>query len=245
MALFSASSASVSARLSDQTLARVSPGVIRPVYDRAATRLGVVHFGPGAFHRAHQAFYFDRMLARDPGFAVSAISLNSDTVREALAPQDGLYSLTERAAEPTIRVIGAIREVLTAPRAPEAVLARLSDPAVRLITATVTEKGYSLTPDGDLDDTNPKIRADLEGKGPPKTLVGWLAAGLARRRAAGHGGLAAISCDNLSANGDASPAPSSSSPRRAATPSWPAGSRARCASLRPWWTASPRPPTTR
>src|SRR5262245_30463061 len=124
-----------SARLSDATLAglppEVSAGVLTPVYDRAATRIGVVHFGPGAFPRAHQAFFFDRMLAADPGLAISAVSLRSDDLRRALVPQDGLYSLIEREADPSIRVIGAIREVLTAPRDPEAVLSRLADPAVR------------------------------------------------------------------------------------------------------------------
>src|SRR5882724_9878123 len=153
----SASVTSPQLRLSDATLGQVRPGVLPPDYDRAAIRTGVVHFGPGAFHRAHQAYYFDRMLAHDPGLAISAVSLNSDTVRQALEPQDGLYSLTEREAEPTVRVIGAIREVLTAPRTPDAVFARLSDPAVRLVTATVTEKGYSLTPGGDLDESNPAI----------------------------------------------------------------------------------------
>jgi fructuronate reductase len=161
-----------------------------------------VHFGPGAFHRAHQAFYFDRMLARDPGFAISAVSLRSDDVRLALEPQDGLYSLTEREAEPAIRVVGAIREVLTAPRSAEAVFARLTDPAVRVVTATVTEKGYCLTPAGDLDVDRPEVRHDLGRTTPPETLVGWLVEGLRRRRAAGHAAPRIISCDNLSGNGE-------------------------------------------
>ena len=190
------------ARLSDATLAVLKPGVIRPAYDRAATSVGVLHFGPGAFNRAHQAFYFDQMLARDSGLAISAVSLHSDTVREALAPQDGLYSLTEREAEPTIRVIGAIREVLTAPRSPDAVFARLTDPALRFVTATVTEKGYCLTPAGELDLDHPQVRQDLAGGALPQTFVGWLVDGLRRRRAAGLGGLTALSCDNLSGNGE-------------------------------------------
>lgn len=188
-------------RLSDATLAQAMPRVIRPAYDRAATRIGVMHFGPGAFHRAHQAFYFDQMLARDEGLAISAVSLHSDTVRIALAPQDGLYSLTEREAEPTLRVIGAIREVITAPRSPDQVFGRLMDPGLRLVTATVTEKGYCLTPHGDLDLDHPQIRQDLDQASPPRTLAGWLVEGLRRRRAAGHGGLVALSCDNLSGNG--------------------------------------------
>jgi fructuronate reductase len=161
-----------------------------------------LHFGPGAFHRAHQAYYFDRMLEHDPGFAISAVSLRSDDVRAALEPQDGLYSLTEREAQPIVRVIGSIREVLTAPRSPDAVFARLTDPAVRIVSATVTEKGYCLTPAGDLDLDNPQVRRDLDGTLPPQTLVGWLVEGLRRRRAAGHAPPTVISCDNLSGNGE-------------------------------------------
>ena len=192
----------MSARLSDATLEAARPEAIRPAYDRAATRIGVVHFGPGAFHRAHQAFYIDRMLARDPSLAISAVSLRSDAVRAALEPQDGLYSLIEREAEPSLRVIGSIREVLTAPRDPEAVFARLTDPAVRLVSATVTEKGYCLTPTGDLDTAHPDIARDLADPTQPQSLVGWLVEGLRRRRALGLPGLTALSCDNLSCNGE-------------------------------------------
>ncbi|MGH6911484.1 MAG: mannitol dehydrogenase family protein, partial [Phenylobacterium sp.] len=189
-------------RLSNAALAQAKRGVLLPAYDRAATRIGVVHFGPGAFHRAHQAFYFDRMLERDPAFAISAVSLRSDDVRAALEPQDGLYSLTEREAEPTIRIIGAIREVLTAPRSPDAVLALLADPAVRIVSATVTEKGYCLTPAGDLDVDLPAVRHDLGRTLPPQTLIGWLVEGFRLRRAAGHAPPTAVSCDNLSGNGE-------------------------------------------
>jgi fructuronate reductase len=187
-------------RLSNRTLARLPAAVRRPGYDRAAMDIGVVHFGPGAFHRAHQAWYFDRMLEADPRFAVSAVSLRSDDLRAALQPQDGLYTLIEREAEPRVQVIGSIAEVLTAPRAPQRVLDRLQDPAVRVVTMTVTEKGYCLTPSGDLDLEHSDIRRDLLG-GAPSTLPGWMIAGLARRKAAGTGGLTAISCDNLSGNG--------------------------------------------
>ena len=191
----------MSSRLSDATLGELPASVIRPVYDRGRTRVGVVHFGPGAFHRAHQAFYLDRMLARDPGLAICAVSLRSDAVRAALEPQDGLYSLTEREAAPSIRVIGSIKEALTAPADPDAVFARLADPAVRIVSATVTEKGYCLTPNGDLDTAHPDIAHDLGRADAPSSLVGWVVEGLRRRRAAGGPGLAALSCDNLSGNG--------------------------------------------
>ena len=189
-------------RLNDAALSLARAGVRLPSYDRTEGQIGVVHFGPGAFHRAHQAFYFDRMLERDPTFAISAVSLRSDDVRAALEAQDGLYSLTEREAEPVIRIIGSIREVLTAPRSPDSVLARLADPAVRIVSATVTEKGYCLTPAGDLDLDQPAVRHDLGRTLPPQTLVGWLVEGLRLRRAAGHAPPTVISCDNLSGNGE-------------------------------------------
>jgi len=191
----------LSDRLCDANLGALSPSVIKPKYDRSATRIGIVHFGPGAFHRAHQAFYADQMLALDPSLAISAVSLRSDDLRIALSPQDGLYSLTERQPEVAIRVVGAIKEVLTAPRQSAKVFARLTDPAVRFLSATVTEKGYCLTPGGDLDTDHPDIRADLADLAHPRTLIGWLVEGLRRRRAASAGGLVALSCDNLSGNG--------------------------------------------
>jgi fructuronate reductase len=187
--------------LSDETLGKLPPDVLRPAYDRTQTRIGVVHFGPGAFHRAHQAFFFDRMLAVDPGLAISAVSLRSDAVRAALQPQDGLYSLIEREAEPSIRVIGAVKEVLTAPRDPQAVLARLADPATRYVTLTVTEKGYCLGPDGALDVDHPDVAHDLARPTVPRTVYGWLAEGLERRHFDDAPTLTVLSCDNLSGNG--------------------------------------------
>src|SRR5690606_6036750 len=116
----------------------------RPAYERDATRIGIVHFGPGAFHRAHQAAYVDTLLAAEPEWAISAVSLHSAGVRDALQPQDGLYTLSLLGEQPQLRVIGSIREVLCAPQQRSAVAARLSDPAVRLVTLTITEKGYCL-----------------------------------------------------------------------------------------------------
>ena len=158
-------------RLCERTLPLLPTEVGRPAYDRAATRLGVVHFGPGAFHRAHQAEVFDRILATDPRFAVCAVSLRSDDVRAALEPQDGLYALFEREADPRARVIGSITRLLTAPRSPEAVRAVLANPGVRFVTATVTEKGYGLTASGDLDVEAPAIRRDLTQPRTPHSLL--------------------------------------------------------------------------
>ena len=126
-------------RLSDTTLGRARAHVLRPAYDRSAVEIGILHFGPGAFHRAHQAFYADELLAKDPRWAISAVSLRSPGVRDALAPQDGLYTLASLDEMTSFRVIGALKEVLVAPEAPEAVFERLASPAVRAVTITVTE----------------------------------------------------------------------------------------------------------
>lgn len=186
-------------RLSNLTLAQVRAPVRTPAYDRAATRVGVVHFGPGAFHRAHQAWYFDRMLAWQPDLAICAVSLRSPDVRDALAPQDGLYALAEKEADPAVQVIGSIAEVLVAPEDPDAVFAQLDQ--ARYVTSTVTEKGYCLTTGGELDLGHPDIRRDLDTPGRPVSLVGWITEALRRRRAAGGPPFTTISCDNLSDNG--------------------------------------------
>jgi fructuronate reductase len=187
-------------RLSEATLHLAPPDVARPDYDRAGAGVGVVHFGPGAFHRAHQAAYFDSILKDDRRWGISAVSLNSPDMAEALAPQDGLYALGLLGEPPALRIIGSLLERRTRAGA-GAIAARLAAPSTQLITATVTEKGYCLTPEGGLDTEHPAVRADLAGEQPPRTLVGWLVHGLRLRRDAGAGGLTALSCDNLSANG--------------------------------------------
>lgn len=189
-------------RLSDDTLALASKKLERPAYDREQVKVGVVHFGPGAFHRAHQAFVFDRLLRRDVRLGVCAASLRSDDLREALAPQDGLYILAQRDADARFMAIGSLVERLTAPRQRDALRRRLADPGVRVITSTVTEKGYGLRADGDLDLEHPDIAADLAGDAPPRSLIGWLVQAYADRRAARLPAFLAAPCDNLSRNGD-------------------------------------------
>jgi fructuronate reductase len=162
----------------------------------------VVHFGPGAFFRAHQAVFFDRLLGRDLRWGISGVALHSSGVRDALIPQDGLYSLAELDQHSQLRVIGSLRELLVASQAPDQVMARLAAPSVRLVTLTVTEKGYCLGPDGRLDLDDRAVRHDLEAhQSPPLSLVGWLAAGLRARRLAGLPPFVTLSCDNLSDNG--------------------------------------------
>jgi fructuronate reductase len=188
-------------RLSAATAGRAAPVLLRPGYLREQTTIGVAHFGPGAFHRAHQACFIDRLLERDPTRAISAIALRSPGVRDALEPQDGLYVLAELDRDPSLRLIGAIRELLVAAEAPERVAARLADPKTQVVTATVTEKGYGLNAAGELDFSDPDILVDLKGERAPTTLVGWLVEGLRLRRQAGLKPFVTVACDNLADNG--------------------------------------------
>lgn len=189
------------ARLADATLERAPPDIARPAYDRRGVTIGVVHLGPGAFHRGHQASFIDHLLAADPRWGICGVSLKSRDLRKALAPQDGLYTLVELDRVPRLRVIGALKEILTAPQTPDLALARLADPAVALITLTVTEKGYGLDASGALDPAHPDIAHDLTRAPTPASAVGWLVEGLRRRFAAGARAPSVVSCDNLPDNG--------------------------------------------
>jgi fructuronate reductase len=174
----------------------------RPAYDIGRLAVGMAHLGVGAFHRAHQAVFTDDAIEAAGGdWGIVGISLRRPDAAAALGPQDGLYTLEIRTAEPTWRIVGALRRVITAPSEPDAALAALADPAVQVITLTVTEPGYALGSDGDLDFTHPDIVHDLANPRGPRSAVGWLVAGLAGRRAAGGGPVTVLSCDNLRYNG--------------------------------------------
>lgn len=179
------------------------PPAHAPAVDPRALAVGIVHLGLGAFHRAHQAVYTEQAAAAEGAtrWGICGVSQRSTTVRDQLAPQDGLYSVLVRgAATPELEVIGSIREVLAAPEDPDAVVDRIGRPDVSVVTLTVTEKGYRAAAGGGLNLADPGIQADLAG-GPPRTVVGQLAAGLARRAQTGAGPLTVLSCDNLVSNG--------------------------------------------
>lgn len=187
-------------RLSSRILAQLPAAVARPGYAREDTRIGIVHLGAGAFHRAHQAVYVDGLLAGHPAWAICGVSLHSTAVRDALRPQEGLYTLAVLGEPGDLRVIGSIRELLCARDEQPLVLARLADPAVRLVTLTVTEKGYCLAGD-DLDLAHPEIVHDLGAPRSPRSAIGHLVAGLALRRSQGTAPFTVLSCDNLPGNG--------------------------------------------
>src|SRR6187551_1271503 len=188
-------------RLTEASLHSVRSGTILPTYDRGGTRFGIVHIGPGAFHRAHQAWYVDTLLHSDKRWAISALSLKSTGLRDALKDQQGLYTLVELGAAPRARIIGAIRELLIGATDQEAAFARIGARDTRIVSLTVTEKGYCLDAKNLLDLGNADIVHDLSRPTLPRSTIGWLVEGLRRRRSSGVPPFAVLSCDNLPENG--------------------------------------------
>lgn len=191
-------------RLSSQMLAALPADVIRPNYDRSQVKPGVVHLGIGAFHRAHQAVLFDDALnAGDLRWGITAASLRSPAVRNQMVPQDGLYTMLVRdGGSEQARIIGAVQDVIVAPRAPQALIAAMAAPDIHIVTLTITEKGYKLDPaTGALIEDDAQLAADLLSLEQPQTAPGYIVAALARRKAAGLPPFTAISCDNLPHNG--------------------------------------------
>lgn len=186
-------------RLSTRTLPRLAAGVAAPSYDRRAVAPGIVHFGPGAFLRAHIASYVDALLPGDPRWGIAGLALRHGAQAAALAEQDYLYTLAELSEAPRYCVLGALQDYIVAPTERARALARLG--AARLVTITVTEKGYCLDSRGELDLSHPDIAGDLSAPEAPVSLIGWLAVALARRRAAGAPPLVVMSCDNVASNG--------------------------------------------
>jgi len=191
-------------RLSAKTLAALPASVRRPAYDRAALKPGIVHLGLGAFARAHLAEYTDDALERDFGaWGVIGASLQRPDQRDRLKPQDGLYTFLKRSPSgPELRVIGCVLDVLVAPESPAALIARLAAPETKIVSLTVTEKGYCHDPaTGRLKADHPDIVHDLSHPDAPCSAVGLLVAGLRARRTAGLGPYTALCCDNLPSNG--------------------------------------------
>ncbi|MFO1207693.1 MAG: mannitol dehydrogenase family protein [Amaricoccus sp.] len=166
--------------------------------------VGIVHLGLGAFFRAHGAIYVSEAMAASGGdWGIVGVSLVRSDQRDALAPQGFAYTVVELGPEgETPRVVDVVQDVLVAREDPEAVLAAMADPGVRIVSLTVTEKGYCHEPaTGRLNPEHPDIAHDLAHPEAPRSAPGFLVAGLARRRAAGGRPFTVLCCDNLPANG--------------------------------------------
>ena len=191
-------------RLSERTLPNLPAAVARPGYDRSAVTPGIVHLGIGAFYRAHGAAAVDECLgAGERTWGIVAASLRSPATRDALQPQDGLYTLALRdGGGERLRIVGALGRVLVAPEDPGRLLDTLADPRIRIVTLTVTEKGYAVDlGSGGLRLDHPDIRADLAEPHRPRTMPGFLTEAIRRRRHSGTAPFTILSCDNLPSNG--------------------------------------------
>jgi fructuronate reductase len=188
--------------LTERNLNRLRAGIAAPAYDRHATDVGIVHFGPGAFHHGHQAWYVDALLPRDPRWGISEVELRAGVLAEAFAAQDCLYTVAELDEQIRFQVIGSVKEYIVTSENSRAAFSRLVMPSVRLVTMTVSEKGYCLDGSGALDLNHGDIKYDLAHPTSPTSVIGWITEGLVRRRAAGLAPFVVMSCDNMVANGD-------------------------------------------
>jgi mannitol 2-dehydrogenase len=197
--------------LTEKTLSELNPGVALPRYDRRDVTTGIVHVGVGNFHRSHQAMYIDTLMnsgvALDWGICGIGLQPSNVTMRDALAAQDNLYTLVLRHGDGTWepRVIGSITEYLFAPDDPEAAIEKMADPAVRIVSLTVTEGGYYLDAvTGEFNGDDEAIQADLRPGATLRTVFGLVTEALARRRSRGIPAFTILSCDNIQGNGHVS-----------------------------------------
>lgn len=193
-------------KLSAATLRALGPKVRVPAYDRSRLTAGILHFGIGNFHRAHQAVYLDDLFqtGQDLDWAIIGTGVTEHDARlaEILAAQDNLTTLVEQsAAVSAARVTGAMIGTIPPSDRPR-ILATLADPAIRIVSLTVTEGGYFIDPaTGRFDPANPALVADAANPSDPRTVFGLIVEGLRLRRAAGIAPFTVMSCDNLPHNG--------------------------------------------
>jgi mannitol 2-dehydrogenase len=196
-------------KLSNSALPKLTAGVRRPAYDRSLVTIGIVHFGTGGFHRAHQAMYVDRLmnagLAMDWGICGVGVMPADVRMRDALKGQDCLYTLVTKNPDGQYeaQVVGSIVDYLYAPDDPERVIELMAAPGTRIVSLTITEGGYNFHHvTGDFDYDNPAVAEDLAGKAAPKTVFGLTIEALRRRRDRGLAPFTIMSSDNIQANGE-------------------------------------------
>ena len=190
-------------------LEKIPASVGRPDYDRSTLDVGIVHIGVGGFHRSHQAMYLDRLLsdglARD--WAICGVGLlpGDARMREVMRAQDCAYTLLLKHPDghEQARVIGSIVEYLFAPDDPAAVVERMADPRVRIVSLTITEGGYNINQvTGEFDAQAPSVLEDLARPEAPRTAFGLVVEALRVRRERGVPPFTVLSCDNVQGNGE-------------------------------------------
>ena len=170
-------------------------------YDRDVIKPGIVHFGVGNFHRCHQAVYIDKLLGQgDLEWGIIGVSMRSSKIRDALKPQDFLYTEATLGSKIEFRIIGSILDILVAPEDPVAVINQLADTNIKLATTTITEKGYCLS-SGQIDSDHPDIVADKNSLERPRSIYGYIAAAIIQRSKDYAAPLSVICCDNIQDGG--------------------------------------------
>jgi mannitol 2-dehydrogenase len=197
------------AYLSAEVLGNLPKDVEVPAYDRSKITPGIVHFGVGGFHRSHQAFTIDNLLAQglaqDWGIIGVGLLKSDERMLAALEPQNSLYTLVTKFPNGQVkyRVIGSIISYLYAPQDPQAILDTLANPSIRIVSLTITEGGYCFDPaTGEFDPTAPGVATDLHGSDKPVSAFGYIVEGLRIRRELGIAPFTVQSCDNIQGNGD-------------------------------------------
>ncbi len=196
-------------QLNRANLAQLQAPVVVPGFDLAGVVPGIVHLGLGNFHRAHMARYTHDLMERRPdalqwGIVGAGLMPGDRRMQESLAPQDGLYTLVERSfTDETVTVIGSLAGVVFAGEDSTALLDAIDQPAIRIVSLTVTENGYCLNrATKRLDPEHPLIRADLAHPGRPSSAVGIVVEAYRRRRSSGAPPFTAMCCDNIQHNGE-------------------------------------------
>jgi mannitol 2-dehydrogenase len=194
--------------LTAATVSDVGNTVPTPDYDRTRLATGIVHFGVGGFHRAHQAMYLDQLMsdgkASEWGICGVGVMPSDRRMKDVLQAQDGLYTLVQKNPDGSLtpRVIGSIIEYLFVADDPEAVIEKMADERTRIVSLTVTEGGYNVDHvTGQFDASNPDVQRDLQRAVPPQTVFGLVTEALARRRERKLPPFTVMSCDNVQGNG--------------------------------------------
>ncbi|HTF98139.1 MAG TPA: mannitol dehydrogenase family protein [Cellvibrio sp.] len=192
-------------RLNKSLLSQLPKDVALPQYNREQLVPGIVHLGIGAFHRAHQAFYTEAVLNQFGGdWGIIGSSLRSASVRDQLVPQDCLYTLVERSGDgENLQVIGAVTDTLVGPENPAALVSAMAQPSIKIVSLTVTEKGYCHDPaTGNLNESHADIIHDLKNLDKPVSAIGFIVAALQQRFEKNQKAFTVLSCDNLPNNGE-------------------------------------------
>ncbi|MDW7694519.1 mannitol dehydrogenase family protein [Flammeovirgaceae bacterium SG7u.111] len=195
--------------LNQESLSTMPPSIKTPSYDRNKVTTSIVHIGVGNFHRSHEAYFTNELMERygvlDCGICGVGLLDYDRRIYNILKDQDGLYTLITKELDGSLsaKVIGSIVEYIFAPENPIAVIEKMANPDIKIISLTITEGGYNLNEGtGEFDFSNPVVVEDMKNPMSPKTVFGYLAQAMKLRMQRGIEGCTIQSCDNIQGNGN-------------------------------------------